>query len=275
MQQTPRAALAAVVFAILFSGGRAPAQVFITNTVRIIASAPGSLSVQSNGPTGQSFIADTNAIGWVSLLLDDSNPSNGLPATLHVNLRTYFEAQKPDPNAGAVSGALISSSYPATLTNGHRVQNISGATRFVFPTNVPLVPGTKYWWELVSDSGDDVRAHFYHFSYPDGDVIAGGTNAGGGGGFSIWDMAYNHGIIAQYPEFKNPQLDPRQFDFVADLEGLTDQQFVVETSTNLVTWTAQLTNTFDVSPKPIIIPGTSPSNAPPRLFYRARYLEPH
>jgi hypothetical protein len=285
MHRGTRAAVIILISAVLFTGWRLPAQVFITNLHRIVVSENRSLSVKTNAPIGQSFIAVTNAIGWVEFLLDDADWTNGLPAVSHVNLRTYVEAQKTDPNPGAVSGELLCSSYPTTITNGHRTFFYTNPTRFIFPTNVSLVAGTKYWWEFVSDSGDDVFAHFYHLGFPDGDVISGGTNFGGPS--STWDMEYNEGTIAKYPEFKAPRIEqetfltrtpngatPPMFDFLANLEGMTGQQYVVEISSNLVTWTPFRTNTFDTSPRSVGYSRATDPDTPPRLFFRARYLNP-
>src|SRR6476660_352796 len=100
-----RALSVLLLFASAFA---ARAQLFFTNLNRIITTTANTLSVKTNAPAGQSFTAVTNAIGWVDFLLDDAHPSNGLPATLHVNLREYIEA---GPVPAAVSGGVIASSY--------------------------------------------------------------------------------------------------------------------------------------------------------------------
>src|SRR4051812_3081327 len=102
-----RAVFTFLSLGLAFAPSHTSAQVFVTNLNRITVTTPGTLSVKTNAPAGQSFTAVTNAIGWVDFLLDDANPSNALPATLHVNLREYVEAGRFDPIPGQITGALL------------------------------------------------------------------------------------------------------------------------------------------------------------------------
>ena len=249
------------------------AQVFKTNLFPTQAEANASVLVRAAGPVGQSFTAKTNAIGWAAFFLDDANPTNGLPATLHVNLRNYREASN-----GIVGGDVIASSYPSTLTNGHKMVLFYGATRFVFPTSIPLAIGVKYWLEIVSDSGDEVRARYYHYNYFGGDLIAWGTNAGifSPALVSVWDMGFALGTIIKYPEFKNIRVEPanantpNELVFRSEAEGVVGQQFSVEISSNLVNWVPFTVGTFVTLPTLIELP-LPEQTGPPRQFLRLRY----
>ena len=248
----------------------AEAQLFVTDINRLFGSAI-PLDVRTNGPVGQSFTAVTNSIGWVKLMVERRNPFIDAPASVHVNLRNYVEVPKPASNAGAVSGTVVASSYPVILTNGFAPQFLSDATRFIFPTNVPVVATQKYWWEFVWDSGDDVIVRYYHFLH-EGDVIAGGTNFGRSD--SLWDIPFDAGTIQKYPEIKQLQLMQSPFLFRFQMDGFTGQQCLVEISTNSVNWTAYRTNVFDGFSRTIDFPDIESSEAPSRLFFRLRYVEP-
>ena len=259
---------------LLTQPSKSSAQVFKTNLFDTQAEATSSVLVPSDGPVGQSFTAKTNAIGWASLFLDDANPSNGLSATLHVNLRNYTEASN-----GVVGGNVIASSYASMLTNGHKMSVNNGATRFVFPTNISLAVGAKYWLEIISDSGDEVRARYNHYFYSGGDVIAWGTNRGTiapNANVSLWDMGFALGTIIKYPEFKNARVEPANTNtpndlvFRSEAEGVVGQQFSVEISSNLVNWVPFITNTFMPLPTLIELPLTG-QTGPPRQLLRLRY----
>lgn len=273
-----RNALTAVFLAglaVLARPKESAAQVFKTNLFPTRASAALSVLVRANGPVGQSFTATTNSIGWAALFLEDANATNGVGAMLHVNLRNYTEASN-----GVVSGDVIASSRPSTLTNGHQMATIYDATRFLFPTNLPVAVGTKYWLEIVSDSGDEVRARYYHFFYSGGDVIAWGTNMGTIAPYpeqSLWDMGFAVGTVIKYPEFKNVRIEaanagaPNELVLRGEVEGVLGQEFTLEISSDFVNWVPFTTNTFAVSPTLVELPLTAQAY-PPRQFFRARYL---
>jgi hypothetical protein len=266
MHRDSRTLLLLLLFA---SSPASRAQLFITNLNRIGVTTANTLSVKTNAPAGQSFTAVTNAIGWVDFLLDDANPSNGLPANLHVNLREYIEA---GPVLRAVSGAVIASSYSVKLNNGHLTGSRTNETRFIFPTNVTLVISNRYWWELVWESGDDVRAHYYHLSFPDGDVITGGVKSPSDPN-SIWDMAFNEGTIFQYPEIKNARLltNGDSLDLQFEFHHLP-MPCVLDVSSNLTIWTPLLTNTIYAAPY-ITIRGIGNAGTASPQYFRGRYLD--
>jgi hypothetical protein len=264
--------LACLILGIALMPRVALTQIFITNLNRMVPSVPSIFSVKTNAPAGQSFRAVTNAIGWVDFFLDDANPSNDIPARLHVNLREYDEVDKsgfPTP----ITGAVIASSYSITLTNGHLTGGRSNETRFIFPTNIPLVMPTKYWCELVWESGDDILVRYYHLGYPDGDAITNGIKFSTDP-YSTWDMGFKIGTIAQYPQFTNVRLTRTETNLYLDgfVDGLNGAECRVEYSYDLVTWTPLYSPsawTFPLNMHSLIETG---SNSAPAKFWRVRYL---
>ena len=102
-----------------------------------VPGVPGS-GFQQLSPFGQSFTPGFSGIGFIRLNLSDSNPGNSLGATLYVNLR-----------ANSIAGAILGTTTPVLLPD-----NFGGPVNFFFPTDIPLISGTRYYLEPVVQSGD-------------------------------------------------------------------------------------------------------------------------
>src|SRR6266403_3568645 len=96
--------------------------------------------IQTGQPMGQSFTPSLNAIGFVRLNLFDQNRNNGTGAIVYVNLRS-----------DSITGPIIDSTAPVALPDNF---GPNGFVNFLFGSNVPLQPGTKYYLQPVGPSGD-------------------------------------------------------------------------------------------------------------------------
>src|SRR5438876_85248 len=78
----------------------------------------GGLVIQQQVPPwGQSFTPSLSAVGFVRLGPNDGNASDGLGATMYLNLI-----------AGSIGGTIIGTSAPVTMPN-----NFGGYATFYFP----------------------------------------------------------------------------------------------------------------------------------------------
>jgi hypothetical protein len=111
-------------------------------------------------PYGQSFTPLLTGIGFVRLNLDDKQPGNGVGATLYVNLRS-----------DSIGGPILSASTPISLLDG-----FAGPATFFFPTEVPLTPGTAYFFQPVVQAHGDLWGVLggEGFDYPGGYMWRGG-----------------------------------------------------------------------------------------------------
>ena len=119
----------------------------------------GGPAIQIYGSVGQSFTPSLSAVGFVRFKEFDVNPGNALGATLVVNLRS-----------GAINGPIIGTAAPVFLSDG-----FAGSVNFFFPTAVPVVPNTTYYFQTVVQSGDDWGITVMGDTYPNGSIISGNT----------------------------------------------------------------------------------------------------
>ena len=123
-------------------------------------------------PWGQSFTPTLSSIDFIRLTLDDGNPNDGRGATAYVTLRS-----------GAIDGPVIGTTPSITMANG-----FSGVVMFTFPSSVPLVPGTMYYFNPVVQDYSNwyILAGGYNYQYGYG--YNGGQITGG-------DVWFREGII--------------------------------------------------------------------------------
>lgn len=139
---------------------------------------PGSGPViQQFSSYGQSFIPSLPSIDFFKLKLSDNDPSNGLGATIYLNLRS-----------GSIAGPILGTTTPAILADG-----FSGVVSFFFAGTVTLAPGNGYYCEPIVQSGDLWNIDAGEYGYPNGSVFADGLPATGS---DIW---FREGVIVPEP----------------------------------------------------------------------------
>jgi len=127
-----------------------------------------------NVQSAQSFTPALSSIGFVRFKMADVSWGNDRGATVLVNLR-----------GDAVSGPILSSTDAVTMADG-----FNGVVHFLFPSQVPLTPGTTYYLEPILGGGsDDWRLEIQEYAYPGGNPFRNGVAAGG----DIW---FREGIVA-------------------------------------------------------------------------------
>jgi hypothetical protein len=141
----------------------------------------GGTTIQNFQPMGQSFTPSLNGIGFVRLNLLDENRNNGQGATIYVNLRS-----------GSIAGTIMSSTAPVALPDNFGLPLNTGYVTFLFPTEIPLQPGTIYFLQPVVQSGDLFAAFGGSFGYSGGDLYANGIP-------STTDLWFREGIIVPEP----------------------------------------------------------------------------
>jgi hypothetical protein len=138
--------------------------------------------IQQSGTMGQSFTPTLSSIGFIRLKLNDNNPTNSFGAVLFMNLRS-----------DSITGPLLSSTAPVSLTDG-----FAGPVNFFFPSEVPLIPGTLYYFEPKVQSGDLWRIDAWEYNYPGGIAYGGGLPGPGG------DLWFREGIVVPEPSSTLP-----------------------------------------------------------------------
>jgi hypothetical protein len=101
---------------------------------------------------GQSFTPGMPAVDFVRLHFVDDSPSQGLGATVYVNLRQ-----------DSMTGTILGSTDPVAFA-----PLFVGATNFFFTDRVSVNPGTQYFFELVEQSGGSWFAYSGPLNYPGG-----------------------------------------------------------------------------------------------------------
>jgi hypothetical protein len=137
--------------------------------------------IQDAQPTGQSFTPSLNGIRFVRLNLFDETRNNGIGATIYVNLRS-----------DSITGPIVDSTGPVTLPDNFGLPLNTGFVTFLFPAEVPLQPGTKYFLQPVVQAGDLWGMFGASFGYPGGDLYANGI------AFSS-DYWFREGVIVPEP----------------------------------------------------------------------------
>ena len=98
------------------------------------------ITVQPSQPIGQSFTPTLSSIGFVQLEFVDSARSNGIGATVSVDLW-----------AGSIGGTLLGQTDPVFMPDNFSF----GITNFFFSTPVALTPGTTYFLQPITEPGSD------------------------------------------------------------------------------------------------------------------------
>jgi hypothetical protein len=142
-------------------------------------SVPGGGSpIQQGSPIiGQGFTPTLPAIDFIRLKLTDANWTNGLGATVFVNLRS-----------SSIVGSIIASTAPVTFADG-----FTGTPNFLFSATVPLTPGATYYFQPVVQSGDLWSVQVAEFNYPGGIAWSQGIGLPGA------DFWFREGIIIPEP----------------------------------------------------------------------------
>ncbi len=109
---------------------------------------------------GQSFTPAFSGIDFVRLMFDDGSPGDAQGATLYVNLRSQ-----------SITGPTLGTSTPVSMPDG-----FAGAANFVFPSTIPLNPGTQYYLEFVLTAGmTPWNTLSGSYNYPGGIAYANGN----------------------------------------------------------------------------------------------------
>ena len=137
----------------------------------------GSIIQQGSPGFGQSFTPSLGSVGFIRLKVSDANPTNGLGATLYLNLRS-----------DSIGGAILGSTEPVSLPNG-----FAGTPNFFFANPVSVSPGVVYYFQPVVQTGDLWYADSYEYNYP------GGIGFHQGWGFPGSDMWFREGIVVPEP----------------------------------------------------------------------------
>jgi len=138
---------------------------------------PAQPVIQQSTPFGQSFTPAFSAVGFVRMKLYDTNPNNGLGATLFVNLRT-----------DSITGPVLGMTAPVTLADG-----FENVVNFFFPAPVSVASGTLYYFEAVVQTGDLWKADTRPYNYPGGTLISLGLPISGS------DLWFREGVLVPEP----------------------------------------------------------------------------
>jgi hypothetical protein len=112
--------------------------------------------LQTASPYGQSFTPSMNGVDFIRLLLLDGNRTNGVGATLSINLRT-----------NSITGPILASTASVALPD-----SFDDVVNFFFTNTVTLSPGAVYYFEPVERFGDQWKAMDGEYNYPGGTLFA-------------------------------------------------------------------------------------------------------
>jgi hypothetical protein len=138
----------------------------------------GGTIQQTAAPFGQSITPALGSVEFIQFLFVDGSPSNGLGATLYVNIRS-----------GSMTGSIIGTSAALTMPDNYR-----GPGTFIFSSGVTVTPGTRYFFEPLVQSGDawNILATS-ETMYPFGDAYVGGQPV------AFKDLWFREGIFVPEP----------------------------------------------------------------------------
>lgn len=128
--------------------------------------------------SAQSFTPSFSSVGFIRLWLYDGNFTDGLGATIFVNLR-----------ADSITGPLLGSTMSLALPPNH-----VGPADFIFETPLSVVPGVTYFFQADREpggSGFGLSASFYGYS--------GGTAFFQGAPAPSKDLWFREGIVVPEP----------------------------------------------------------------------------
>jgi hypothetical protein len=139
--------------------------------------------IQLGQPLGQSFTPTLSLVGFVRLHLSDFTSGNALGATIYVNLRS-----------DSMVGTILGFSQSVTMPDGFgHPSGTSGFADFLFPTAIPVQPGTTYYFEPVVQTGDRWDLFGDVFNY------TGGTSYYQGNASPDVDYWFREGVIVPEP----------------------------------------------------------------------------
>jgi hypothetical protein len=126
-------------------------------------------------PLGQSFTPSLDGVGFIRMRLGRGSFDQG--ATVFLNLRT-----------DSITGAVLAATSPVTLPVG-----FIGTVDFLFANQVPLTPGTRYYFQPVIQSGGPFSVSGDTFRYPGGNAF---LQVSASSGDDLW---FREGIIVPEP----------------------------------------------------------------------------
>jgi hypothetical protein len=147
-----------------------------TNESHLLPGSGGTIQ-DATPPWGQSFTPSLSGIGFIRLALSDGNASSSTGAVVYVNLI-----------AGSIGGTVISSTAPVAMPG-----NFAGFPTFFFPTNIPVTPGTTYYFTPVVQSGGrwDILSDMYNYT--------GGSGWNAGSPVLASDLWFREGVVTPEP----------------------------------------------------------------------------
>ena len=126
--------------------------------------------------TGQSFTPSLSSVGFIRLMLDDADPTDGAGATVYINLRS-----------GSILGPIIGTTASVRMLN-----TFSGPATFLFASPVPLAPATTYYFEAVEQTGGSWDMYGVGSTYAGGSGFSAGVPTAG----NLW---FREGTIVPEP----------------------------------------------------------------------------
>lgn len=119
--------------------------------------ATGGSRIQNQQPMGQSFTPQSSLVGFVQFQF--GNFSGSVGSTVYVSLME-----------NSITGNVLAVSAPIFMAN-----NFLGTTNFFFPSNVPVQPGSEYYFRPVLQSGDNLSVLSDLYNYPGGTAFFNGA----------------------------------------------------------------------------------------------------
>ncbi len=131
-------------------------------------------SIASNQPIGQSFTPSLEAVRFIRMSLSRGSFNQG--ATIYLNLRS-----------DSITGAVLAATSPVALAVG-----FIGTVDFLFASDVPVSPGTTYYFQPIIQSGGPFFVTGDSFRYPGGSAFLQGDPVSE-------DLWFREGIIVPEP----------------------------------------------------------------------------
>jgi hypothetical protein len=131
-------------------------------------------AIQSFQPMGQSFTPSLDGVGFIRMSLSRGSFNQG--ATIYLNLRS-----------DSITGAVLAATSPVALAVG-----FIGTVDFLFASDVPVSPGTTYYFQPIIQSGGPFFVTGDSFRYPGGSAFLQGDPVSE-------DLWFREGIIVPEP----------------------------------------------------------------------------
>ena len=136
----------------------------------------GGLITDANQPIGQSFTPSLSAVNFITLNLYDARPSSA-GGSVYVNLRS-----------NSITGPILGISDVITMA-----YNNGGEKTFLFPSDIPLIPGTMYFFQPILLPGSDEWGTAISQGYAGGTAFVNGVPVTGS---HFW---FREGIVVPKP----------------------------------------------------------------------------